>query len=338
MKEKLIIGRKLLLWYAENSRSLPWRETKNPYNIWISEIVLQQTQVKQGLGHYLNFIKRFPDVKTLAEAAGDEVLLYWKGLGYYSRAINLHKAAKQVVEEFGGNFPDNYVDLLKLKGIGKYTAAAIASICFDEKIPAVDGNFYRVLSRVFADRTDISSAMAFQHFSGLALQMMPEHSAGDFNQAVMDLGSQICRPKKADCLFCPLNEFCIAFSTGKVYDFPVKMKKTAVKELNLKYYFVEFNNKFLIRRRGDDFIWKLLYEFPTEISPEMMGKIIHSIQLKHKLTHRALNIEINHILADEKTFLDFAKKGGYTAVSREESDQKSFPKPLQHYIKNYFKN
>ena len=180
----LHIGKKLTKWYGSNARQLPWRENQLPYNIWISEIVLQQTQVKQGLGHYLRFIERFPTVVELHNASEDDVLLYWKGLGYYSRAINLHKAAHQVVEDFGGEFPNHYNDILKLKGIGKYTAAAIASICFEEKVPAVDGNFYRVLSRIFADDFDISSSKAFQYFSDLALLIMPNDKAGEFNQAL----------------------------------------------------------------------------------------------------------------------------------------------------------
>ncbi len=178
-------------WYQINARNLPWRSTRNPYKIWISEIILQQTQVKQGLQHYLNFVQRFPNVKTLANADTDEVLLYWKGLGYYSRALNLHKAAQQIITDFEGEFPQKYEEILKLKGVGKYTAAAIASICFNERKPAIDGNFYRVLSRLFADDYDISQAGAFQYFSELALQMMPYEACGDFNQAIMDLGAEV---------------------------------------------------------------------------------------------------------------------------------------------------
>ena len=153
----LNIGLKLLKWYDLNARDLPWRKTKNPYHIWVCEIVLQQTRVEQGKNHYLNFVERFPTVESLSSAEIDEVLLYWKGLGYYSRAINLHKAAQQVMEDFGGEFPNQFEEILKLKGVGKYTAAAVSSICFDEKVPAIDGNFYRVLSRVFADDFDVSS-------------------------------------------------------------------------------------------------------------------------------------------------------------------------------------
>ena len=232
----LHIGKKLTKWYDSNARQLPWRENQLPYNIWISEIVLQQTQVKQGLGHYLRFIERFPTVVELHNASEDDVLLYWKGLGYYSRAINLHKAAQQVMEDFGGAFPESFSEILKLKGVGKYTAAAVSSICFDEKVPAIDGNFYRVLSRVFADDFDVSSPKAYAYFYELALLIMPEENPGNFNQAIMDLGSEICKPKNPQCQVCPIQENCLAYETGKVLDFPVKSKKVKAVDLKLHYY------------------------------------------------------------------------------------------------------
>lgn len=212
--EFLHVGNRLLEWYRNNARDLPFRQTKDPYKIWICEIVFQQTRINQGLNHYNNFIERFPDVKTLAEAEENEVLLYWKGLGYYSRAINIHKAAQQIMNDYQGVFPSRYEEILKLKGVGKYTAAAVFSICFNGKMPAVDGNFYRVLSRLFADDFDISSSKAFSYFSELAQLVMPEN-VGDFNQAMMDIGSEICKPKNPLCGECPLNEDCLAFATQK---------------------------------------------------------------------------------------------------------------------------
>ena len=262
--EFLSIGKHLLHWYSQNARDLPFRNTKDPYKIWICEIVFQQTRIAQGLGHYNNFIERFPDVKTLAEATEDEVLLYWKGLGYYSRAINVHKAAKQIMSEFNGEFPSQYEDILSLKGVGKYTAAAVYSICFGGKTPAVDGNFYRVLSRVFADDFDISNSKAFDYFSQLALLVIPEN-VGDFNQAMMDLGSEICKPKNPLCADCPLQKDCSAYALGTVSQFPVKTKKVKAVDLELLYYFIEYNGQFAIKQRGDDFIWKKLFDFPTEI-------------------------------------------------------------------------
>jgi len=331
----LHIGKKLANWYDTNARQLPWRENQLPYNIWISEIVLQQTQVKQGLGHYLRFIERFPTVPALHNASEDEVLLYWKGLGYYSRAINLHKAAHQVVEDFGGEFPHHYNDILKLKGVGKYTAAAIASICFDEKVPAVDGNFYRVLSRIFADDFDISGSKAFQYFSDLALLIMPDDKSGEFNQAIMDIGSEICKPKNPLCGECPVNDDCIAFQTGRISGFPVKTKKVKVSDLSLRYFFVKHQNQFLIKQRGNDFIWKKLYEFPTSIPEKWNDYIINSKIINHKLTHKNMTIEINVVDIDSgKEFKEFAKENDFLIVDRTAANEKSFPKPLQSFYES----
>ncbi len=328
------IGNKLLAWYKTNARDLPFRQTKDPYKIWICEIVFQQTRISQGLSHYNNFVGRFPDVKTLAEAEEDEVLLYWKGLGYYSRAINIHKAAQQIMNEYQGTFPDKYEEILKLKGIGKYTAAAVSSICFDGRMPAVDGNFYRVLSRVFADDFDISGSRAFTYFSELANLVLPEN-VGDFNQAMMDLGSEICKPKKPLCHECPLREDCLAFSLNRVSEFPVKTKKTQAKDLHLKYYFVHRNGQFLIQQRKDDFIWKKLFEFPPEI-PEALMPFIRSVRtLGHKLTHKNLTIEIFNVEVDsESVWENFIAEHQYIITDNAGSHQKSFPKPLENYIRS----
>ncbi len=330
----LHIGKKLIKWYDTNARQLPWRENQHPYNIWICEILLQQTQVKQGLGHYLRFIERFPTVQELHKAPEDEVLLYWKGLGYYSRAINLHKAAHQIIEEFDGEFPNQYPEILKLKGVGKYTAAAIASISFDEKIPAIDGNFYRVLSRIFADGFDISASKAFQYFTDLALLIMPEDKPGDFNQAIMDIGSEVCRPKNPLCGECPVNDDCLAYQTGRIAEFPVKTKKTKVTDLNLKYYFIKFRNQFLIKQRGNDFIWKKLYEFPTAIPADWEHLIVNSKIISHKLTHKNMTIEINTLELESKKALEkFASDNDFMIVDEKLADEKSFPKPLETFYK-----
>lgn len=332
-QQSFFIGDKLLKWYENHGRDLPFRKTKNPYKIWICEIIFQQTRIAQGIQHYHNFIERFPDVQALKSAETDEVLLYWKGLGYYSRALNLHKAAQQIVEDFGGKFPEKYDDILKLKGVGKYTAAAISSICFGKQIPAVDGNFYRVLSRLFADDFDISKPSAFAYFSELALKIMPENKAGNFNQAMMDLGSEICKPKNPECGKCPIQADCVAFQLGKKAGFPVKTKKTKAEDLFLKYYFVQYKNQFLIKQRGDDFIWKKLYEFPTEVPSDFEDFLIHSKTIQHKLTHKNLSIQIDKMdLTSEKIFLKFAKENGFLISDFEGSQQKSFPKPLQNYL------
>ena len=329
----LHVGENLLAWYKIHGRELPFRNTNDPYKIWICEIIFQQTRIEQGLNHYNNFIERFPDVQTLAKAETDEVLLYWKGLGYYSRALNLHKAALQIVHDFKGNFPEKYEDILNLSGVGKYTAAAISSICFNKKIPAVDGNFYRVLSRVFADGFDISNSKAFNYFSELALLMMPENEAGHFNEAMMDLGSEICKPKNPKCEICPLSRDCLAFNTGTIQNFPVKTKKTKPTDLELTYYFVAFESQFLIRQRGDDFIWKKLYEFPITIPAEFQDFIIGQKTVAHKLTHKNLTIYIYKVeMPDLRGFEKFAKTENFLITNLEDSHQKSFPKPLENYL------
>lgn len=334
----LYLGNKLLNWYKENARDLPFRKTKDPYKIWICEIVFQQTRINQGLNHYNNFIKRFPDVKSLADAEENEVLLYWKGLGYYSRAINLHKAARQIMNDYRGVFPSQYEEILKLKGVGKYTAAAVSSICFDSKIPAVDGNFYRVLSRFFADDFDISNSRAFIYFSELAGLIIPEN-VGDFNQAMMDLGSEICKPKNPLCKECPLHESCLAFSLNKISEFPVKTKKVKAEALHLKYYFVHRNGQFLIQQRKDDFIWKKLFEFIPLISEELKPYIKGTKIVSHKLTHKNLSIEISDVEVTSKTVWDdFIAKNQYLVMDFEASHEKSFPKPLENYIQNSLKD
>lgn len=333
--EFLHIGTKLLKWYDSNARDLPFRNTKDPYKIWICEIVFQQTRIAQGLNHYNNFIERFPDVKTLAEAPEDEVLLYWKGLGYYSRAINIHKAAQQIINEHNGVFPTYYDEILKLKGVGKYTAAAVSSICFNGKMPAVDGNFYRVLSRVFADDFDISNSRAFNYFSELSHLVMPEN-VGDFNQAMMDLGSEICKPRNPLCGVCPIHNDCLAFSLNKVSEFPVKTKKVKTQDLGLKYYFVHRNGEFLIQQRKDDFIWKKLFEFPVEISDELIPFIKSTKTVNHKLTHKNLSIEIFNVEVDsEEAWGNFIIENEFIITDVENSHDRSFPKPLENYIQNY---
>ncbi|WP_027377688.1 A/G-specific adenine glycosylase [Kaistella palustris] len=334
----LYVGKKLLDWYRIHGRDLPFRKTSDPYHIWICEIIFQQTRIEQGLVHYQNFIARFPEVRSLAEAETDEVLLYWKGLGYYSRALNLHKAAQQIRDEFNGEFPTDYNDILSLKGVGKYTAAAISSICFGKKIAAVDGNFYRVLSRVFADDFDISASKAFDYFSDLAVRMMPDEEAGHFNEAMMDLGSGICKPRNPLCGECPLNNDCAAFQLGKIPLFPVKTKKTKVSDLELFYYFVHFKDKFLIRQRGEDFIWKKLYEFPTQIPNDFESFCTTGKTIFHKLTHKNLTIHLTGVSVPSATlFQDFERVNGFQTVSFSESQGKSFPKPLQDYLALHFR-
>ncbi len=210
MKSDMDFSNILINWYLHNKRSLPWRETRNPYYIWLSEIILQQTQITQGLPYYLAFVKKFPTVFDLAKANETAVLNLWQGLGYYSRARNLHVTAKHVSNELNGMFPDNYDDLLKLRGIGDYTASAIASICFDQPTPVVDGNVYRFLSRYFGIKTPINASKANKEFKSLAQQLIDKKNPSEFNQAIMEFGARQCKPQNPDCTKCPFNESCVA--------------------------------------------------------------------------------------------------------------------------------
>jgi A/G-specific adenine glycosylase len=330
----LYLGGKLLAWYKIHGRDLPFRKTNDPYHIWICEIIFQQTRIEQGLNHYNRFIARFPDVHTLAAAETDEVLLYWKGLGYYSRALNIHKAAGQIVKDFGGVFPREYEDILSLRGVGRYTAAAVSSICYGERMPAVDGNFYRVLSRVFADDFDVSKSTAFTYFSELALRMMPGGEAGHFNEAMMDLGSEICRPRNPLCEQCPLNRDCLALQLGRIMELPLKSKKQKTAALEMTYYFVEFEGVFLIKQRKEDFIWKRLYEFPDAIPREWERFIVNQRSVSHKLTHKDMTLHFFKVIPDTREAVElFAESQGYLLSSEEASHQKSFPKPLENYLK-----
>lgn len=259
-------------WYRENQRPLPWRETKDPYRIWLSEVMLQQTRVDQGLGYYLRFTDRWPGVAALAAARENEVLKEWQGLGYYSRARNLLEAARQVMEEYGGKFPDTHVELLKLKGVGDYTAAAIASICFHRPDAVVDGNVYRVLSRVFGIDTPIDSTAGRKQFKELAMDLLEPKHPGDHNQAVMELGATVCTPKSPDCMHCPLQAKCVAFATGTIASLPVKQGKTKTRDRFFNYLHIAAGNGIYMRQRTGKDIWTGLYELPLLESEKPLTK------------------------------------------------------------------
>ncbi|MDR3184225.1 MAG: A/G-specific adenine glycosylase [Prevotellaceae bacterium] len=298
----------LLGWFRKNRRDLPWKETKDPYKIWLSEIILQQTRVEQGYSYYLRFIDQYPTVEALAAAPLDEVLKLWQGLGYYSRARNLHATAQTVVQRHHGRFPTSSSCLLSLKGIGEYTAAAIASFAFDEPAPALDGNGYRILTRVFGIHTPIDSSEGKKMLRKLAQELISQRYPADFNQALMDFGSLVCVPKSPKCAECPLNEGCYACRTGKVAELPVKGRKPEIRTRYFHYFIVREKQYVYLHQRSDNDIWKGLYEFPlietgTEIPPEKIpaqavwktlfsgGKvqIIHfSPLIKHQLTHQTL--------------------------------------------------
>ncbi len=248
-------------WYAINKRDLPWRSTVNPYYIWLSEIILQQTRVEQGLPYYLKFIDTFPVVADLANADEDLVLKLWQGLGYYSRARNLQFSAKLILSEFGGNFPDNHADILRLKGVGPYTAAAISSFSFGLPYAVLDGNVIRVLSRVFGIQTPFDTTAGKKQFQKLAQELLDKKNPAEYNQAIMEFGALQCVPKSPKCNDCPIVNDCIAFNTNTVSLLPVKSKKLKVKNRYLHFLVVNKNNEVLIGKRNSG-IWQGLYEFP----------------------------------------------------------------------------
>ncbi|MFD2822785.1 A/G-specific adenine glycosylase [Lacinutrix iliipiscaria] len=259
----MTITKTLTDWYSVNKRDLPWRRTKNPYHIWLSEIILQQTQVNQGLPYYEVFVSNYPTIFDLANAKESAVLKLWQGLGYYSRARNLHTTAQYIVKELSGRFPDNYKALLKLKGVGDYTASAIASICFDEVCAVVDGNVYRVLSRYFGVKTPINSSIGQKEFKALAQQLIDKNNPAEFNQAIMDFGSRQCKPKSPDCSVCPLQNDCQAYINNSIANLPVKVKKTRVSKKHFNFLvFISHDNKTILEKRTQRGIWQNLYQFP----------------------------------------------------------------------------
>ncbi len=262
-KKATFFYKKLIPWYLENKRDLPWRGTMNPYFVWLSEIMLQQTRVGQGLPYYLKFIRTFPTIKDLANAPEPQILKLWQGLGYYSRARNLHFTAKYIANELNGEFPNTYKELIKLKGIGDYTASAIASICFNEPTAVVDGNVYRVLSRLFSIKTPINSTAGIKEFKQLAQHLMDVSQPGTCNQAIMEFGARYCIPQNPDCNNCIFNDSCEAFKNKEVSKLPVKLKKLKVKKRYFNYMVVlSENNTTILQQRTQKGIWRQLYEFP----------------------------------------------------------------------------
>ena len=278
----------LLKWFRENGRELPWRETRDPYAIWLSEIILQQTQVKQGWAYWERFMRRWPTVHDLAAATEDEVLREWQGLGYYSRARNLHFAARQIVAM--GGFPQTLEGILQLKGVGDYTAAAIGSIAFGLPAAVVDGNVYRVLARHFGITTPINTTEGKKEFTTLAQTLLPPQEASAYNQAIMDFGAIQCTPQSPRCLVCPLQESCTALRTGQIEMLPVKLKKLKVKSRHLIYIYIRCNGETAIHRRGEGDIWQGLYEpLLTETVPAEAKLIAKDV--RHILTHRVLTAD-----------------------------------------------
>jgi A/G-specific adenine glycosylase len=340
---------KLIAWYEVNKRDLPWRNTTNPYYVWLSEIILQQTRVDQGLPYYIKFVDAFPTIEELANASQDEVLRLWQGLGYYSRGRNLHYTAMQVVKDFNGQFPVNYDDLLQLKGVGNYTASAIASFCGHQHKAVVDGNVYRVLSRYFGITSDISLTVTQKEFQQLANELLSKKHPGTHNQAIMEFGALQCVPKNPVCNKCPLLASCYAFSHKKVENLPVKTKKVKVKTRFFNYLVIKSQNHTSIKRRLAGDVWEGLYEFPLIESDHEIDEIkllnskefnmfistnnyeITSIskQYKHQLTHQTIFCKFFEIKVKKLTNVK-----GFESVMW--SDLDKYPKPI--LIQRFYTN
>ena len=275
----------ILQWYAANGRDLPWRRTRDPYAIWLSEIILQQTRIAQGQAYWERFMARFPDVESLAAASEYEVLRLWEGLGYYSRGRNLLAAARQIAA--AGAFPSTLEGIRALKGVGDYTAAAIGSIAFGLPAAVVDGNVYRVLSRYYGIDTPVGSTAAKKEFTALAQSLLPADRPGDFNQAMMDFGAIQCTPASPACLTCPLAATCVALREGRVESLPVRQRAAAVQTRQLVYVYLRCQGRTAIRRRGAGDIWQGLWEPLTELLPGLEAKLLRQ-GVRHQLTHRTL--------------------------------------------------
>ena len=338
----------LINWYREHKRELPWRNSSDPYLIWISEIILQQTRVVQGYDYFIRFIKRFPDVATLAEADEDEVMKFWQGLGYYSRARNLHAAARSM----NGVFPKTYPEVLALKGVGEYTAAAICSFAYDMPYAVVDGNVYRVLSRYLGVETPIDSTEGKKLFASLAGEFLDKSRPAVYNQAIMDFGAIQCTPQNPACLFCPLAGSCMALSKNMVAQLPVKQHKTKMAERFLSYIYVRAGAYTFINKRIGNDIWKNLFELPlietvTSVTeeellalPEFVSlfdkeevPVVRSVcrNVKHVLSHRVLYANFYEVILPEET----KSFSSYLKIKTSELEQYAVPKLIHAFLEKY---
>lgn len=344
--------KKLLDWFKENCRPFPWRENADPYNVWLSEIILQQTRAAQGLPYYESFISNFPTVEELAAAEEDHIMKLWQGLGYYSRARNLHTTAKTITNQYGGQFPRDFNLIKSLKGIGDYTASAIASICFDQEQAVVDGNVYRVLSRIFGMDHPIDTSGTFKIYKEKAQNLMKGAPPGDFNQAMMEFGALQCVPKNPNCQDCIFKNECVAFQQAKVSLLPVKSKKVKVKNRYLHFFVLidESKNTLLQKREGKG-IWQNLYQFPVietfakqkHYQKDQLESLLAEHRIKsdyvikkwndqpifHKLTHQYLEINFWIVKLRERSNLG-------TSISK--IQDYPMPKVLQNFRDKFFIN
>ena len=328
---------KLIKWYGENKRNLPWRDTKNPYKIWISEIILQQTKVDQGLPYYLKFVKKFPNVQELAKANENIVLKLWQGLGYYSRARNLHYSSRYISNNLNGEFPKTYDELIQLKGVGKYTASAIASFAFNEKKAVLDGNVFRVLSRYFGIEHPIDTAIGFKVFENIAFENLPKKNTDTYNQSIMEFGALQCKPVNPQCNTCPLTRNCWATNNNKIVSLPIKSKKI-IRKLRFFNFIVIKSEKFIfLEKRIKNDIWKNMYQFPlfeepigSFIPPKYLIKtsvLSRRTEVTHLLTHQKLNV-----VFWEFKMKKLLKNKNYEKIEIKKLDEYAVPKIVENYI------
>lgn len=336
-------------WYHFNHRDLPWRQTNDAYRIWISEIILQQTRVAQGTAYYLRFIERFPTVSDLASAHEDEVLKLWQGLGYYSRARNLHAAAKTIVNDYAGTFPGSYEEIVKLKGIGPYTAAAVASIAFSLPFPTIDGNVYRVLARYFGLSVPIDSTQGKKDFALLATELLDKNNPGLHNQAMMEFGALQCVPQSPDCPGCPLHSTCYAFLNKQVSVLPLKEKKTKQSFRYFYYFLIEAGKDIFMEKRTENDIWKNLYQLPmVESERELSEQELLNLQIpflnnisynilsvsgekKHVLSHRIIMARLIRLEISE----DSEIRPPLLRVNKKDISKFAVPRLVELFLKEY---
>ena len=326
---------------------MPWRRTKDPYPIWLSEIILQQTRVEQGLPYWERFLDKFPTISDLANAPEEKVLRLWQGLGYYSRARNLHATAKYIHENLDDNFPTTYDEILKLKGIGPYTAAAIASFCFGEKTPVVDGNVFRFAARYFGIEVDIASSNAREKFEKVLLEIIPEKDPGVFNQAMMEFGARVCSPSP-NCADCPFNQDCFAFQQKKQKSLPIKTKKVKVRDRFFNYLVLKQDEKIFMKIRGPKDVWQGLYDFyliegeldeqrVLEKTSDLFKGIAFSVEniseeMKHILSHQKIKARFFELGIKSGKHKSVIQKSGISAYSKEEILNLPKPKLIVNYL------
>jgi len=339
----------LIDWYEKNKRDLPWRNTNDPYKIWISEIILQQTRVIQGLNFYLRFLRRFPDIKSLADADQEEVLKYWQGLGYYSRARNMHEAAKNIMSNHHGVFPQRYEDILALKGVGSYTAAAIVSLVWNQPYPVIDGNVYRVLGRLFAVDVPYDTGKGRKIYTELAYSLIDPKRAGLHNQAIMEFGALQCVPQKPDCGQCPLKNKCLGFASGTPQKFPVKQHIIKVRERYFNYFFILHEGNTYLSRRTKKDIWEGLFEFPLIETAHSIdfedicetttfknlfcdtGKTAFSLasnEVKHVLSHQVLHAKCYKVEIQTENYC----LSQYIKIPLEKIDDYAVPRLIHRFL------